>query len=535
MDVRLPDGTVVKGVPDGISKSDLATKLKSNGMNVPEEWLKPSTSVTREELTGFNKALAPKPTGYQGVGKEAVGAGEAALTAASGVAAPFTGLAKSGAQLLAGNKPDVYQNIQGSIYQPRTAAGQRDVRSMGDVLNSEALRPLQGINPMQAAELGAASRVPAPLISRNVEDVRNVGKNMASVLTERPPNVNPLDSIKGGTLRAAQDVGFKAIPSEVNPSFPNTLLESVPAKSKVADAISVENQTARNAAVRRSLGVVGEEPISTGLLDKIRRDAYKDYENLVSAEYGDGKSKTGLMLPNYPKFGIQATPDFKGAVDAIKSKYSGLAGEFPKSAKANPVTNMLSDFNKTSFTPQGALGIIKRLRNMSSVAIRSDKYAEQELGRAQYDMAKAMENLVGQNLERINRPDLLDAFKKAREQIAKTYDVEYALNPSTGDVSGIRLARAMKNGSPLSGDMKTAADFAQAFPNANKDVSRLGAHPTYSAWDFLVAGGAAAAGHPGVAAAELLGRGGIPRVLASKPYQKRFATIPLAPPSTPQP
>src|SRR5574337_1157097 len=41
MDVRLPDGTVVKGVPDDISKSDLATKLQANGMNVPKEWLAP--------------------------------------------------------------------------------------------------------------------------------------------------------------------------------------------------------------------------------------------------------------------------------------------------------------------------------------------------------------------------------------------------------------------------------------------------------------------------------------------------------------
>jgi hypothetical protein len=31
MDVRLPDGTVIKNVPDGMSKADLTAKLKEIG------------------------------------------------------------------------------------------------------------------------------------------------------------------------------------------------------------------------------------------------------------------------------------------------------------------------------------------------------------------------------------------------------------------------------------------------------------------------------------------------------------------------
>ena len=39
MDVRLPDGTVIKDVPDGTTKADLVTKLQRNGIAVPSEWL----------------------------------------------------------------------------------------------------------------------------------------------------------------------------------------------------------------------------------------------------------------------------------------------------------------------------------------------------------------------------------------------------------------------------------------------------------------------------------------------------------------
>jgi len=39
MDVRLPDGTIIKNVPDGTTKADLAAKLQRGGMAVPAEWL----------------------------------------------------------------------------------------------------------------------------------------------------------------------------------------------------------------------------------------------------------------------------------------------------------------------------------------------------------------------------------------------------------------------------------------------------------------------------------------------------------------
>src|SRR3974390_384525 len=40
MDVELPDGRVVQGVPDGMGQLQVADKLRRNGINVPDEWLK---------------------------------------------------------------------------------------------------------------------------------------------------------------------------------------------------------------------------------------------------------------------------------------------------------------------------------------------------------------------------------------------------------------------------------------------------------------------------------------------------------------
>lgn len=39
MDVRLPDGTIIRNVPEGTTKAELVGKLKANGMAVPADWL----------------------------------------------------------------------------------------------------------------------------------------------------------------------------------------------------------------------------------------------------------------------------------------------------------------------------------------------------------------------------------------------------------------------------------------------------------------------------------------------------------------
>lgn len=63
MDVRLPDGTIIKNVPDGTTKADLVAKLKSNGVAVPAEWLQPSipTSDEKQGVIQVGEAIRQVP------------------------------------------------------------------------------------------------------------------------------------------------------------------------------------------------------------------------------------------------------------------------------------------------------------------------------------------------------------------------------------------------------------------------------------------------------------------------------------------
>jgi hypothetical protein len=57
MDVQLPDGTVVKDVPEGTTKAQLVEKLQRNGMNVPAEWA--ADGKPKSEATGWRALDAP--------------------------------------------------------------------------------------------------------------------------------------------------------------------------------------------------------------------------------------------------------------------------------------------------------------------------------------------------------------------------------------------------------------------------------------------------------------------------------------------
>lgn len=109
MDVRLPDGTVIKGVPEGTTKAQLVEKLTRNGYSVPAEWMseaKPRVDPT-EGMSTAERFLAGAGKGMvdlaRGVGQRVGLVDQSAIDAAKELDAPLmrTGAGKAGA--VAGN------------------------------------------------------------------------------------------------------------------------------------------------------------------------------------------------------------------------------------------------------------------------------------------------------------------------------------------------------------------------------------------------------------------------------------------------
>jgi len=140
-----------------------------------------------------------------------------------------------------------------------------------------------------------------------------------------------------------------------------------------------------------------------------------------------------------------------------------------------------------------------------------------------------LENTIENYLANTKQTELLDNFRNARQLIAKTYSVEKALNPASGTIDAKKLAQQLKANKPLTGELRTAAEFGSQFPKATQTTEAMGSLPQISPLDvggaLLTSGGAYLAG--GEAAtplgfATLLARPAFRSAALSSPVQQRL-------------
>ena len=167
----------------------------------------------------------------------------------------------------------------------------------------------------------------------------------------------------------------------------------------------------------------------------------------------------------------------------------------------------------------------KLLRNDADKAYRA---GDASLGKANKEAAKVLENTIENHLANTKQTDLLEKFRDARQLIAKTYTVEKALNQTTGTVDAKKLAAQLQKGKPLSGELKSVAEFGQAFPKAVQTPETMGSLPQFNPLDYfagLVVGGTT--GPAGATAA--FARPALRSVALSQPIQNRLLPTAISP------
>ena len=81
--------------------------------------------------------------------------------------------------------------------------------------------------------------------------------------------------------------------------------------------------------------------------------------------------------------------------------------------------------------------------------------------RALDTQAENLETVLERVARRQNQPELVNQLREARTYIAKTYDVERALNIGNGNVDAQIIGRALDRGRPLTGNLEIIGRFAQ--------------------------------------------------------------------------
>ena len=260
----------------------------------------------------------------------------------------------------------------------------------------------------------------------------------------------PRDSV----LQAAKVEGYVVPPSNINLSATNRVVDSIGGKAATAQAASSRNQEITNKLARRALGLNEGDALTEAALSGVRKTAGAAYENIKT-------------LPG--KF--DADSIFQKEINALGSDFAAAAREFPEIASNAQVAELKTALTKNQISPDAAIEVIKKLRFDASKNFKSfDDPAKAALAKAQRGAADAVEGLVERNLIKQGNGKLVPEFRKARELIAKTHDVEAALLEG-GNVSAKALAKALGS-HPLTGDLGLIAKFAAQFEKAAQNPAQ---------------------------------------------------------------
>jgi hypothetical protein len=348
----------------------------------------------------------------------------------------------------------------------------------------------------KAGAIGGAGGVGGKYIGGKLGDVAQSLRNRPAQLAAQEAQ----DATKNATLAASQEAGYTVPPTMANPTLANKALEGLSGKAATAQAAAVKNQSITNDLARKSLGLAEDAPLTKETLQGVRQQAGQAYDSIRGA---------GTI-----------TTDAKYTSDllAITKKYQGASADFPELAK-NEIGAVVDMVNKKQFDASAAIDAISILRDKTDAAFRS---GDKALGNGYKAASTALEDAIDRNLAANGQADLLGNFRNARQTIAKTYSVEKALNESTGNVSAQKLAAQLGRGKPLSDELKTAAQFAQAYPKAAQEITS--SMPGISPLDYgFSAGAGLATGNP-LALAGIAARPAVRGAILSQPYQRLMTT-----------
>ncbi len=358
-----------------------------------------------------------------------------------------------------------------------------------------------------AGAFGAAGGAVGQKVGQKIGEIASnrIASKMAAVEATKQQN-----AVRDAALREAIGAGYVVPPATSNPTTTNRVLESIGGKAMTQQTASLKNQKVTNRLARESLGLTENAPLTEKTMKEIRAGAGKVYDEI---------SKSGRV----------STDDvYRNDLLSLSAVSDRLKADFPDLAVSgkDEIVKLTDALAKDSFDARSAVEAVKTLRsqgskNLSGIVSASDP-AKQALGKAQLSAAEAVEDQLMRHLSNSGRPELAGQFDEARRLIAKTYSVQNALNPNTGNVAASKLTNQLKKGKQLSDGLDVAARFGGAFPKAATEVSDSAGVSALDAFGGL--GLAAATGNPVATVIPALARGATRHAILSDRGNALLAT-----------
>ena len=365
------------------------------------------------------------------------------------------------------------------------------------------------VAPTVATSLTTAARYTNPLTAATAP-IKAVAKSKF----EKRQAAQLESQVRDDTLKAAQAEGYVVTPGSVNPNVGNILVERLGGKTRVEQLMASKNQQVTDKLARQAVGLPENAPLNFESMADIRR-----------AEYAKGYEP----VKNLGR--IAADDTYLDDLSKVEDKYTGPNRSFP-GATPEPVKKLMETYVQGEFNANDAVTAIQTLRENSRAAFRR---GDNELAFAQKDIANALENQIERSLAAAGTADaqaILQQFRDSRRRMAVSHAVEDAIIEGTGSVDARKLASDLQKGKLLTGELETAAKFANTFKTVNKTPGSVGtpAAQTFGGMGFgtRAAMGATAGGVFGDIKGALIGAAAatIPEAIASG--AQRYMMSPMA-------
>lgn len=322
------------------------------------------------------------------------------------------------------------------------------------------------------------------------------------------PNVPALaNTERQAALEAGRNQNMKVIPSSLgNGTMLDSILESISGRGALKDAMQKENNAAAITAARAHAGLAADEALNHDNLNAQRTD--------VSGPYTEAK---------------QLGDNARAALDAHLATQPAQVS----SPQDNAIAQSNPQFDAITRSLQARAGAdlpaLQQAMHDLSDAYRTGKTSAERAPLAQNvnDLSQALVDAAHES----GGPGLIQRVNDARTAMAKTYDIEDALNHGDGSVDLSYLGRAYQRApGKMTGPGADMGQFANAFQRSGViGDGRVKMSPNSTGTNFaavlagLAEGGArTAAKMTGVPAARWAAR----KVLMSEPYQNSLLTAP---------
>ncbi|MDD4971859.1 MAG: hypothetical protein PHT07_20735 [Paludibacter sp.] len=311
-----------------------------------------------------------------------------------------------------------------------------------------------------------------------------VGNKLADRLVEQTKEFNRI-SPKNETIKNSLAVGYIIPPNIVNPSLKNQTIESISGKQATQQLASVENAKVTDKLARQALGIADDAPLT--------KEAMQSYR---SAQHAAGYE------PIRNLGAVKADSQFNQALDNISNKYTGK-GTIP-AVQRDDIKKLVDSHKSAEFDSGDAVDAMRLLRESADEAFRK---GDTSIGKAYKDISKAYEDVIERNLQKTGNVELLQGFKDARQNMAKSFTVENAIVEGSGGINPQKIAAELQKGKPLSNELKTIAEFANTFKTVAKPIEQVGSPASHNLKSMAAlltgSGGYAALGPAGAAAATI--------------------------------